>query len=58
MEGVANMIIFILLIVLVIIIAASSSKERQVMSDVNRIAQDNEKTMWKEIEKSNERWKK
>lgn len=55
MEGVVNMIIFILLIVLVIIIAVSSSKERQVMSDVSRIAQDNEKAMWKEIEKNNQK---
>lgn len=52
------MIIFILLIVLAIIIVASSSKERKVMSDVNHIARDNEKVMWKEIEKNNERWKK
>lgn len=58
MEDVVNMIIFILLIVLAIIIVASSSKERKVMSDVNHIARDNEKVMWKEIEKNNERWKK
>lgn len=52
------MFVLILLIILVIMIVASSSKERQVMRDVDRIAKDNEKNIWKEIEKSNERWKK
>lgn len=52
------MFIFILLIVIGIVLIVGSSTERHVMHDVDHIAKENEKIMWKEIEKSNERWKK
>lgn len=50
------MIIVILLIVIGIILIVGSSTERRVMRDADRIAKENEKFMWENIEKSNKRW--